>query len=399
MTTEPPRERGIVCLSTNHWSGLPTGKQHLMDVAAKSRPVLYVDPPIDLFSVLGRRRRWPELRRLRPMGAGLHVMSSTTVRAGSDPGSRALFYERSVARVQRAGARLGLAKPVVWAFAPEHVVCGGRLEESLFVYQASDEPTAVSKRPDVTRAYEERMLDEADLVFVVSEALLRARSRAGKTFRLPNAADRAHYARVLVGDPEADEDAFAEAVSRRGRGPATPAAGSRPLILYGGAAYHWFDNDLLFGAARLRPEWTFLLVGPLSRVLRRSPRPGNVIAVGRKTYDDFARYVAACDAAVLPWKAGPFSENADPIVLYEYLLCGKPVVATAFPAALERSEFVRVAGTASEFVDALDAALTEDVGLESVRARVAFGYANTWEHRAARALDIIDSAVKRGGRT
>jgi UDP-galactopyranose mutase len=393
MAARRTRERGVVCLSTNHWTGLPTGKQHLMRVIAESRDVLYVDPPIDFFSALGRRRRWPELRRMRSVADGLHVLSSVVVAAGSDPDRRARFIETSAARIRRAQEELGLSNPVVWAFAPEHVACRGRLGESLFVYQASDEPAAMSRRPEATTALEERMLERADLIFVVSEALLKTKSRAGKTLRLPNAADRRHYARVLAGDPDAGLDTFVEALASPRAIPADVESLSRPLILHGGAAYGWFDAGLFLEVVGMRPQWTFLLVGPVGAQLRSVRLPANVRAVGRKSYDDFAGYVAAADAAILPWRRGLFSENADPIVLYEYLLCGKPVVATEFPAALERGSLVRTARTAGDFVAALDVALADDVVPSDVRARVAFGFANTWEDRAARALEIIDSRI------
>ena len=82
-------------------------------------------------------------------------------------------------------------------------------------------------------------------------------------------------------------------------------------------------------------------------------------------------------------------------MLYEYLICGKPVVATVFPASVERRELVRTARTDEAFARALDAALATDGDQEAVRARVAFGFANTWEHRAAAALEIIDAALRR----
>ena len=391
MTTGSTAGRGIVCLSTNHWSGLPTGKQHLMLVVAETRRVLYVDPPIDLLSVLGRRRRWPELRGLRRVGDRLHVLSSVALLGGSDPSRRERFYERSCRRIRSAQTRVGLGRPAVWAFGPEHVACRGRLGESLFVYQASDEPASMSGRPEVTSALEERLLDVADVVFVVSEALLRSKAREGRVYRLPNAADRRHYARVLTGDPGATIDAFIAALDGPLREPRTIDGLSRPLVLYGGAAYDWFDVSLFLELAGLRPDWTFLLVGPVGRRVRSARLPSNVVSVGRVGYDEFARYVAACDAAIIPWKSGPFSENADPIVLYEYLLCGKSVVASDFPAARERGDLVRIARTADEFARALDDGLDERPGCADSLARVSFGFANTWEDRAARALEIIDT--------
>ncbi|MEA3409833.1 MAG: hypothetical protein U9Q95_05750, partial [Candidatus Eisenbacteria bacterium] len=47
----------MICLSPNHWTGLTTSKKHLMQIFSRKGRVLFVEPPIDLLSVLGRRRR------------------------------------------------------------------------------------------------------------------------------------------------------------------------------------------------------------------------------------------------------------------------------------------------------------------------------------------------------
>ncbi|MCK4511191.1 hypothetical protein KAW64_05595, partial [bacterium] len=117
----------IICLSTNHWTGLPTSKQHLMSVFARSRRVLYVDPPIDIFSVLGRRRRWPKLRGLRQEADNLWVMSPVDVAVSSSPDRALARYGRLTGRVERCARSLELTDPVVWTFAPEHAACSAGL--------------------------------------------------------------------------------------------------------------------------------------------------------------------------------------------------------------------------------------------------------------------------------
>lgn len=391
--TRSARDSDIICLSTNHWTGLPTSKQHLMSVLAETRRVLYVDPPLDVFSVLGRRRRWSKLRGLRAVGSSIHVLSPVLLSSGGDPERRSRFYEGFAPSIRSAARSLGMDEPVVWAFGPEHAACAGRLGGSLLVYQASDEPSAFGRRPEIVKKLEGEMLARADVVFGVSSSLVEARSAANdNVHRLPNAADRRHYSRVLAGREDVGVDEFMTALIRHSGGPKPLRGLPRPLVMYGGAAYRWFDSELFLGLARLRPEWTFLLVGPAVGKVAGAGLPGNVLSLGRRPYDEFPLYVAACDAAVIPWLDGPFSVNADPIVLYEHLLCGKPVVATPFPAARERGEFVRVAGSAEEFASALDTALREDARPESTRARVEFGFRNTWEDRVKLALGVLDDA-------
>jgi len=390
----PPMRHDVVCMSTNHWSGLPTSKQSLMREMSRSVRVLYVEPPIDLFSTLGRRRRWPKLRGIRRVHANLWVLSTIGLSASSDPTARARDIGRGLPRVDAAIRRLGLSNHVLWCFAPEHAVCAGRLGERCVVYSAADEPAAFSRRPDVTRSFEQKMLEAADLVFVVSQALLDARAEHPDVYRLPNAADVPHFKRVLAGDSAVSDDRFVEALETAPR-PADLPRTKGPIIMYGGAAYQWFDFDLVSAVATARPAWTIVLVGPGggSEVL-----PSNVVRLGRRPYARFPEYVAACDVAVIPWRDGLFARHADPIVLYQYLLCGKPVVATPFPAARERGSLVETADDVEGFVSAIEHAL-ETRGDERLRAeRMAFALANTWSERANEAARLIEAAVRRRSR-
>ncbi len=387
--TAPPIRHDIICMSTNHWTGLPTSKQSLMLEMARSVRVLYVEPPLDVFSVLGRRRRWSKLRGLRQVRPNLWVLSPVALSVSSNPARRTRDVERLIPRVTAAVDRLGLQERILWCFAPEHAALAGRLEERAVVYSAADEPAAFSSAPETTREMERRMLDVADLVFVVSEALLDARSAHANVHRLPNAADVPHFMRVLAGDPAVGIAEFTEALGDASA-PDDFEQLPRPVLMYGGAAYEWFDFDLIRDVADMRPGWTIALVGPGGAGERL---PTNVVRLGRRPYDEFPRYVASCDVAIIPWRDGLFSRHADPIVLYQYLLCGKPVVATPFPAAVERGGLLETAQGADAFVDAVERALATGTDPDLCAERTAFGLANTWQDRAAEAARLVEAAV------
>lgn len=389
----PERWPDVVCLSTNHWTGLPTSKQHLMSVVARSGRVLYVDPPIDVFSAAGRRRRWGKFLGLRCVAPELWVLSPVVLSSSSDPGARAAFYRRWGGRVAAAAGRLGFVSPVLWSFAPEHVDCAGSVGERLLVYHVADEPRAFSRSPEETARLEKVMIERADLVFAVSKALADARAPSGKVRRLRNAADARHYRRVIAGDPDAGVDDYVAALLRESSRPIGRCGLQRPVVLYGGAAYDWFDEALFFDAARARPSWSFVVAGPVGGSRERGRPPANVRFLGRRPYDEFSLHLAGADVVVMPWRDSTFSRNADPIVMYEALVCGRPVVATPFPAALEAAPLVRTADGAGAFVEAIEDALA-DVGEDAVRARVERGLASTWEDRAAEALEWIRRATR-----
>ena len=301
--------------------------------------------------------------------------------------------------MRRASEAMGLERPVIWAFAPEHIEYVNALDGSLLIYYVTDEPTSLARDRDVTRATDDAMVESADLVLGLSAKLTEARSVPGKTFRLPSAADRRHFSRVLAGDENAGVDTFIRAISGPVAVPDELRHLDRPLVLFGGAAYDWFDTGLLLELSAMRPEWVFALVGPRGPSVRRTRFPENVLALGRKPYDVFPRYVARADVTFIPIREGETYENCDPIVVYEYLLCGKPVVATRFPSAVEHGPLVRTADSARGFAEAIESALEEAADTDAVRRRVEYGFANTWEDRAESALAIISEELVRRERT
>ena len=398
MTDRPRKTPDIVCLSTNHWTGLPTSKQHLTWVLSRTGRVLYVDPPLDVFSTAGRFRRWEKFRGLRSVRDSAWVLSPVVLASNSSPVSRLAFHRRAASRVRAVSDRLGFERPVLWTFTPEHRPYVGTMDESLVVYHVADDLPAMSRDPGAMAELERAHVEAADVLFVVSEALAEKFRDTGKVYRLPNAADARHFRRVLAGSEDASVESFASAVAAPSRVPPEFRGVRRPILLYGGATYQWFDTELFLELAGMRPDWTFAFVGPTKGRLARGGLPDNVLPVGRRSYDEFPWYVANADVAIMPWRDDDITRNADPIGLYEYLLCGKPVVASPFPAALERGGLVRTATTAAGFADAVAGALDEGGASEQAAARMRFGFENTWEKRAQEALDHIAAATaKRRG--
>ncbi|MBD3349126.1 MAG: glycosyltransferase [Candidatus Eisenbacteria bacterium] len=395
----------MICLSPNHWTGLSTSKKHLMQIFSEDGRVLFCEPPIDLLSVLGRRRRWVKLAGLRQAKEGLWVLPAVSMSTHGTTKWRRRFHARRLDTVRRSVEQLALTRPVVWAFAPEHIEYAGKLGESFLIYYVTDEPTSLARDREETRAADRSLVERADLVLGLSANLAEARRVPGKTRRLRSAADRRHYAMVLAGNEEADVDSFIRALESPGPVPSELRSVGCPLVLFGGAAYDWFDAGLLLELSRARPQWTFALVGPRGRELRTMAFPPNVISIGRKSYEDFPRYVAQADVTFMPVRPGETYDNCDPIILYEYLLCGKPVVATPFPSAVEHGELVRTAADAMGFAREIEAGLEEARDPAWVRKRVEYGFANTWEERAAESLRFIseltedvEPASREGGR-
>ena len=85
-----------------------------------------------------------------------------------------------------------------------------------------------------------------------------------------------------------------------------------------------------------RPDWHFVLVGPVQPNLDVSPIEAlpNVTLTGMAEVSELPGYVRAFDVCMIPYLIDDFVRGIYPLKLHEYLAAGKPVVTTPIPAVL-----------------------------------------------------------------
>jgi glycosyltransferase involved in cell wall biosynthesis len=197
---------------------------------------------------------------------------------------------------------------------------------------------------------------------------------------LPNAVDYGHFANL----PERARDPKLAGL-REGR----PVAG------YYGALAKWFDDEMLDETAGRRPDWSFLLVGPMYEGgLRgaRSLRRPNVIWTGPRDYRILPGYAAWFDAALIPFRVNKITRATSPLKLYEYFAAGRPVVSTALPEC-EAFPEVRIVRDSTEFSDALDAAWADSRSPQFVERLRSIGRQNSWQARVETVLACCDGGA------
>ncbi|HKG23897.1 MAG TPA: glycosyltransferase, partial [Blastocatellia bacterium] len=164
------------------------------------------------------------------------------------------------------------------------------------------------------------------------------------------------------------------------------------------ALAEWFDYGLLDEVAGLRPDWNFLLIGPVYDLgLRERGRTmlkrQNVRWIGRRAYETLPGYLNLFDVAIIPFVINAITLATSPLKLYEFFAAGKPVVTTRMPECEAFPEVHAVAG-AREFSEALEQALAE--GQDSLfRDRLRrLGRENSW---AARVETVLQRLRDRAG--
>lgn len=156
---------------------------------------------------------------------------------------------------------------------------------------------------------------------------------------------------------------------------------AHPIVGYLGVLASWFDVDLVIKLAQKRPGYQFVLVGSALEIdLRELRQLENVHVLGHQPYATMPQFLYHFDACLIPFKLNKTTAAVDPIKVYEYLSCGKPVVSIALPELQPLKDLVYIAATAEQFLEYLDIAIAEK-DEELVERRRAFAQQNTWSHR------------------
>jgi glycosyltransferase involved in cell wall biosynthesis len=192
-------------------------------------------------------------------------------------------------------------------------------------------------------------------------------------------------------------------------------ASDRLVVGYTGAFYGWHGlEELVAASVELRDlNAMFLLVGEgersasIRQLVERSGQSDRFLFTGRVPYADIPAYIAACDVCAAPYnpmRHGRLRDSGefiyDPLKLFEYMACGKPVVtlrATNIEAMFrDGRELLMIApGDSHELATKLRALLTDPaqrhrLGL-AARAAVETNY--SWAAHATELRSLFHELV------
>ena len=355
----------IVCFSSTRWDFLWQRPQQLMSRLSDRHKVLYVDhfQPCAA-GTLGQVNHEYYLTRVKE---NLHVFSPRYATRKWLLDSLDMTYKK-----------LGIKRPVLWVYYPSIVPALKSMDYSLLCYDCVDDFSKFSWNPALYSSLEERLIEQSDIIFVTSRRLMRLKKKPRqKPHLVPNGADVKHFSKALDDTTACPH----EIMMLR-----------RPVIGFVGAIYEWVDLNLIKSLCRLRPHWSFVLVGPKGAGVYSLKGPENLYMPGKKEYKDLPGIIKAFDACIIPFKLNDLTASANPVKLYEYLAAGKPVVSTPIPEVLVYKDVVSIARGPEEFIRALEKAISEN-SPEDVQERLRVARENSWEVRIEQMESIIEKAL------
>jgi glycosyltransferase involved in cell wall biosynthesis len=151
------------------------------------------------------------------------------------------------------------------------------------------------------------------------------------------------------------------------------------------------DVDLILDLARSFPDGRIMLVGPnflSNRDRGRLAEVPNITVTGAVPYARVPEMMREFDICIVPHRETPFTDSLNPLKLWEYLACGKPIVSTNVAGFRDYTHLCSVASGSEAFVGACRAALHDKGTRRS--DRIAEACRHTWGQRVDALLDALE---------
>jgi UDP-galactopyranose mutase len=259
------------------------------------------------------------------------------------------------------------------------------------VYDCMDELSAFKGANSHLPEMERRLFERVDLVFTGGHSLYEAKKHAHPAVHpFPSSIDLAHFgiARSSQTDP-IDQKSI-----------------PHPRLGFFGVIDERFDIDLLDAVAKSRPDWHFVMIGPVVKIQSDSlPKHPNIHYLGPKKYEELPAYLSNWDVALLLFARNESTRFISPTKTPEYLAAGKPVISTSIQDVIRpygELNLISVADSPGDFVRAAEEFLTKSYEQTDWLARVdKFLATMSWDKTWRQMSNLIDQAVemKRKSRT
>ena len=351
----------ILCLSYAPWRSRASRTQQLLARLTDARILFFEPAPPKGVPV-------PEQgRRVRA-----HITAYTLPTPLPGPQEQSLLghrrLDKAVDFVQQVMDKHHFREPVLWCTAPVHAQFLDKVAYRGAVY-------------DCHRFWDEDFLElesdltcHAEVVFAASPGLVKRLSPCNDNIALlPNGVNPLLFTQQEHTVP-----------------PVMKNLPGRAVLGRVGSVTGKVDLDPLLYAARHRPAWTFVLIGPATRqAAQRLRGQDNIVLAGQVNPLDLPDYLCRCDLLFDLLRQDRLGSDVVSPVIYEYFATGKPVVAVTDPHVPDPlPQLISSAYDGPGFLQRCREALA-DAPASSAQRR-AFAQQSSWANRADQVATIFE---------
>jgi UDP-galactopyranose mutase len=363
----------LVCFSHLRWDFVYQRPQHLLSRFAKDMSVHFIEEPVydDGKPRYVITEKAPNLHVLVP-----HLPNGTTP-------DEAEFLQRNL--LNGFMATRSARDTAFWYYTPMALAFSGHVNPAITIFDCMDELSAFRFAPARLKQLEQNLLSRSDIVFTGGQSLYEAKkNRHINIHAFPSSIDYSHFAKARNGIAEPEDNL------------AIPG----PRFGFYGVIDERFDIDLLKEVADMKPDWHFVIVGPVVKIDEATlPRNKNIHYLGGRSYAQLPAYLKGWDVAIMPFAMNESTKYISPTKTPEYLAGGKPVISTPINDVVHPygdEALVHIAADAAAWVAAGEQILSEKDEREKWLKRVdTFLLGNSWDQTYLSMKSLIINTLNR----
>ena len=285
----------------------------------------------------------------------------------------------SIKRIKRTAIDLNFGDFVLWSYYPFAAPYWDNMGQKMTIFDAVDNwllHSSYAKYTDKLKFAYEKIKNETDLIFVVSKNLTNFFDDQPNVYWIPNGVDIKHYNKKfsLINRDISDI--------------------SKPIIGYIGVVQEKVDFNLLRYLSEKNPDKSIVVVGPVwaeqEKAKEELNQQKNVYFLGYKKYAEAPQYIQQFDVGIIPHKTAGFSATTNPMKMYEYLACGKPVVATNNIGTENVADMISLAKDYESFNTLINQAILDDsIAAQENRKELVKKF--SWFNTVTKMLELISN--------
>lgn len=332
----------LVCFAHLHWDFVWQRPQHLLSRFAKHTRVFYVEEPCIHW---GDRAMQPWLEIKDREEGKLKIVVVHLPEGMAEEAADKAQADILTEYFQQENIKDFIA----WYYSPMFVAKTRQLQPALTIYDCMDELANFKGAHPELRSREQELFKKAQLVFTGGQTLYEAKTKQHPSAHaFPSSIDKAHFGQARQQAPD----------------PADQAQIPHPRIGFFGVVDERLDIELVRELAAARPEWQFVIIGPVVKIDPATlPKGENIHYLGGKDYQELPAYLRGWDVATLLFADNESTKFISPTKTPEYLAAGRPVVSTPIRDVVRpygELGLVHIAATAPEFEQAIEQALQDE---------------------------------------
>jgi len=359
----------LVCFSHLRWGFVFQRPNHLLSRFSKHQRVFFIEEPIFYDG--------EDKLQIENYNENLFVVT---------PHMKNNLSEQQVAKRQKKFidnlfTNMNIEKYFSWYYTPMALPFTNHLKPQLVIYDCMDELSAFKFAPPQLTILEKQLFKKADVVFTGGQSIYESKKNAHHNiYAFPSSIDKHHFgkARKIKEDPSDQKHI------------------PHPRFGFFGVIDERFDIELIDSVAKAKPDWHFVLLGPIVKIDPASlPKYDNIHYLGGKKYEELPNYIAGWDVAMVAFAMNESTRFISPTKTPEYLAAGKPVISTPIRDVVRPygdNNLVHIVNNADEFITAAEGELNKKRKTTWLKKVDDFLLYNSWDRTWGQMVRHIEDA-------